>query len=129
VGLPAREWALNGVFQSSRLAPSFVTPLNVLLTCARIALPIRFAMPTLACGAPGSAGGAGGAFFNPSSSPRRRDACLADVDGVFVSPPVAWDDEGWAAGALDEMQGSLSGMGRQNTLNQVGTRSSLLAPR
>jgi hypothetical protein len=129
VGLPAREWALNGVFQSSRLAPSFVTPRNVLLTCARNALPIRFATPTLACGAPGSGGGAGGAFFNPSSCPRWRDACLAGLDGVLVSPPVAWDDEGWVAGALDEMQGSLSGMDQQGALNQVGNAFKSACPK
>ncbi|MFS2103327.1 hypothetical protein [Ralstonia sp. Ralssp135] len=89
VGLPVRECALNGVFQSSRLAPSFVTQLNVLLTCARNALPTRFNTPTLAGGVPGSVGGAGGAFFKPASSPRRRDACLEGVDCVVVSPVAA----------------------------------------
>ncbi|HWV06221.1 MAG: hypothetical protein ACTHNO_23050 [Ralstonia sp.] len=52
-------------------------------------MPTRFNTPTLAGGVPGSVGGAGGAFFKPASSPRRRDACLEGVDCVVVSPVAA----------------------------------------
>lgn len=92
----------------------------------RLADPLRYADVGLRC--VWQCRGCRGAFFKPSSSPRWRDACLAGVDGVAVSPVLACGDEGCVTEAPGEMQGSLSGMGWQDTLNQVDTHRSLVAP-
>lgn len=47
---------------------------------------------------------------------------------MAVSAVPACGDEGCVTDAPDEVQGSLSGMGWQDTLNQVDTHRSLVAP-